>query len=499
MGEGTLLIRADASVAMGTGHVMRCLALAQAWQDSGGKSVFAMAGSTPAIETRLKVEGIEIEQLTARAGTAEDAQETLHIASKKNAKWIVLDGYQFGSVHQSAIKTAGFKLLFIDDYVHAETYSADLVLNQNVQASPDLYSNRDSSTQLLLGPRYAMLRREFRSWRNMRREIPAAGRKVLITMGGSDPDNLTAKAIEAIQKLSGLSLETMVLVGGSNPHLRSVEGLIQNESMRLITDSTCVSELMAWADVAVIGAGTTFWETCFLGLPGILLVVAENQRGVAAAAGKMGVAWSLGNGADVSACALAEKLTQLLNSGETRKSQSEKGRKLVDGRGANRVVTFLSDLQLRRTVESDCEIFWEWANDPEARAASFNGKMISWEDHAKWFRGKLGDPEAVFYTAANTDGLPVGEIRYQIKGKRAVLSVSLGARFRGSGWGGKILAVGTERIFQDSEIDFIDAYVKPTNEVSLKLFASAGFQRFPSEVVEGQDGIHFVLERAMFP
>jgi RimJ/RimL family protein N-acetyltransferase len=275
-----------------------------------------------------------------------------------------------------------------------------------------------------------------------------------------------------------------------------VEASLQKQPIRLINDATNVPELMTWADIAVTGAGTTFWEMCFLGLPAILLVLAENQEGVAAAADERGIASNLGRGTEVSASAVAGKLAELVSSHERRVGQSEKGRKLVDGRGAERVVAFLSDLELRRTAESDCEIFWEWANDPGARAASFRNKAISWEDHTQWFRAKLADPQAILYTVTNKGGLPMGEVRYQIEGKRAVLSISLDAGFRGCGLGQKIVAVATEKLFQDSAIEFVDAYVKPTNDASLKLFTGAGFLLFPSEAIEGQEAVHFVLERS---
>jgi UDP-2,4-diacetamido-2,4,6-trideoxy-beta-L-altropyranose hydrolase len=475
---------------------MRCLALAQAWQDGGGDSIFAMAESTPAVNRRLQDEGMRIEPLSASAGTAEDATKTWQLAGKNGAVWIVVDGYNFGSEYQRAIKAAGFKLLFVDDNVHAETYCADLVLNQNIHARTSLYGARDSSTRLLLGPRFAMLRREFRQWRNWRREFPVCGGKILVTMGGSDPDNLTAKVIEAVRQLSQPGVETVILAGGSNPHLRLIEASIPKESMRLITDAINVPEWMTWADVAVAGAGTTFWEMCFLGLPGILLVLAENQEGVAAAAERMGIASSLGKAEKVNASAIADKLAELLNSCETRTRQSDAGRRLVDGRGAERVIAFLSGLQLRRTMESDCEVFWKWANDPEVRAASFRCKPISWESHAEWFRTKLADPNAIIYTVSNRDHAPVGELRYQIEGKRAVLSISLGAQFRGSGFGRKMLAVGTERFFHDSEVESIEAYVKPSNKASLKLFAGAGFLNSSSEIIDGQEAVRFVLKRS---
>jgi UDP-2,4-diacetamido-2,4,6-trideoxy-beta-L-altropyranose hydrolase len=499
LAERTLLIRADASTAMGTGHVMRCLALAQAWQDRGGQCVFAMAESTPAVERRLRDEGMEVEKFRVCAGSNEDAKQALFIAGKRDAAWIVADGYHFGAEYQAAIKAAGLKLLLMDDNVHAERYSADLVLNHNLHSSESLYGRREPYTRLLLGPRYAMLRREFRSWRKWRREIPANGRKILVTMGGSDPDNVTIKVIEAIQRLANANLETVVLLGSSNPHLRPVKAAIgkQPQSMRVVCDATNVAEWMAWADVAVAGAGTTFWEMCFLGLPGILLVLAENQQRVAEAAHEMGIAWSLGAGKDASAPAIGSKLAEFLATHEQRRSQSDKGRTVVDGFGAERVVTFLSDLELRRAVASDCEVFWEWANDPEARAASFRNHAISWEGHKAWFQDKLADPKAVLYTAANGGGAPVGHVRYQIEGKRAVLSINLDARFRGCGWGGKMLAAATERFFRESEVEVIDAYVKPANQASMKLFAGASFLRLATEVIEGQEGIHFVLKKCV--
>jgi UDP-2,4-diacetamido-2,4,6-trideoxy-beta-L-altropyranose hydrolase len=489
-----LLVRCDASVAIGTGHAMRCLALAQVWQDTGGCAVFAMAQTTPAVEERLQREKIKVVQRKAEPGSGDDAQQTVVLARENQAAWVVIDGYCFGADYQTALKDAGLKVLFIDDNGHAGHYSADIVLNQNAHAGESLYRSREVSTQLLLGPRFAVLRREFAAWRGWKREIPKTARNVLVTMGGSDPDNLTAKVIEAIRELANPELETAILVGGSNPHLPAVEAAAKKDSMRVTVDAANIPELMAWADVAVAGAGTTFWEICFLGLPAILLTLAENQNAVALAGEGMGTAWSLGNGGDVSACDIAGKLAQLIDSREVRSRQSEQGRRLVDGRGAERVLAFLSDLEFRRTIDSDCEVFWEWANDPEVRAASFNGKVISWEDHTRWFRAKLGDPQALFYTASK-DGQPVGEVRYQVNGKRAVLSISLDPRFRGRGWGQRILALGTERAFQDTEVEFIDAYVKPSNQASLKLFAGAGFQRFPSEVIEGQEGVHFVLEK----
>src|SRR5579864_2413634 len=129
MSIGTLLIRADASVAIGTGHVMRCLALGQGWQDAGGRVVFAMAERTDAIQNRLSAESCEIATIASKAGTVEDAAQTVALASQQKCEWIVVDGYLFTAKYQADLKSADCKVLFLDDYGQAQHYSADFILN----------------------------------------------------------------------------------------------------------------------------------------------------------------------------------------------------------------------------------------------------------------------------------------------------------------------------------------------------------------------------------
>jgi UDP-2,4-diacetamido-2,4,6-trideoxy-beta-L-altropyranose hydrolase len=222
VGEGTLLIRADANLAMGTGHVMRCLALAQAWQDIGGTAAFAMADPCTWARERLMKESVEVIGISA-SSTEEDARQTAEIARHQAAVWVVVDGYQFGADYQRTLKSAGFKILFVDDYGHAGCYCADLVLNQNVSADESAYEHREPYTRLLLGPQYCMLRREFNSWRAWRRKIAPSGYRVLVTMGGSDPEGVTERAIAALNSIEDDHLEGTVVVGGGNPRLELLE------------------------------------------------------------------------------------------------------------------------------------------------------------------------------------------------------------------------------------------------------------------------------------
>jgi UDP-2,4-diacetamido-2,4,6-trideoxy-beta-L-altropyranose hydrolase len=497
--SSTLIIRADASIAIATGHVMRCLALAQAWQDAGGNVVFAMAESTPSVNARLRSEGMEIVQLMASPNSVQDARDVAALARDRQAAWVVVDGYRFDSDYQSNLKNTGLKLLFMDDLGQCGHYSADLVLNQNVHARESTYADREDYTRLLLGPLFAMLRRDFKPWRKWQREIAPHGRKLLVTMGGSDPDNVTAVVLEGIRQVRIEGLEVVAVLGGSNPHTDFLQqGASQSPAIRLLKNAANMPELMAWADVALSAAGSTCGEMCLLGLPAILIDLAENQTPVAQELGRQQAAIHLGSSKDVTATEIAEGVQSVLLSTELRTSLSQRSRKLVDGEGAERVQASIrgGDLRLRRVQEKDCRQLWEWANDPEVRPVSFATEAISWERHLEWFNSKLCDPNAVLYLAVDLADLPAGQVRYQIDNTRAAVSISLAPPFRGRGYGTVVLAMATEDLFRTTAVKQIDAYVKPNNTASIRLFTRAGYARECDEMIGGHRAIHFVLEGA---
>ena len=342
MATETLIIRADASITMGTGHVMRCLALAQAWQDSGGMAVFAMAESTESIDRRLRAEGVGTVRLRASANSFEDAQQTAQLARDYGAMWVIVDGYQFDSAYQFNLKSTALKLLLVDDTGRCEKYFADIVLNQNVDASEAMDRNLTGDARLLLGSRYALMRREFWGWCDRRREIASVGSKVLIAMGGSDAENITLRIIDALQSLSGL--EVMVVVGGSNPHWESLRqaALRFSGELELRRDVPDMPQLMTWADVAISAAGGTCYELALLQVPMLVIAVAENQQPTRRALAQHGAAIDLGSSEILDADCLAKSLQEVIRDFELRQSLAENARRRVDGRGAQRVVEALA-------------------------------------------------------------------------------------------------------------------------------------------------------------
>ena len=479
---------------------MRCLALAQAWQDAGGNAIFAMAEATPSIEARLRIERIKVVRLPVSAGSVEDSVQTSDLARQERAAWVVVDGYQFNSAYQAALRAAGLKVLFVDDNGDAPPYSADIVLNQNVHATEDLYRDRAAHTRLLLGPRYIMLRREFAFWRNRAFQSAPHAPRILVTMGGSDPENVTEQILRIL--LAEPNLELTVVVGGSNPHLASIEQLVEraNSPIRLLKDVSDMPALMVWADLAIAGAGTTSWEMCMMGLPEALCVLAPNQEKIASELARLGPAADLGYAGKTPPRKTEEALRELLRSEATRKKMSARGREIVDGRGAERVLAFLSgDPALRRTIESDCRCFWEWANDPAAWAVSLALEPIPWERHMEWFRARLADPQSILYTGVNRQGDAVGMVRYQLESTHAILSISLGAAFRGKGNGRKLLFLATQELFENSGVTCIDAFVRLSNQPSVRLFEGAGFRNMGVESVHGDQAIHYVLDKNVLP
>lgn len=334
---------------MGTGHVMRCLALAQAWQDSGGTAVFAMVEPLPSLRERLFSEGMDVVPVEALPASGDDAGCVAELANQRAAAWVVVDGYHFDADYQRELKAAGLQILFLDDNGQAGPYAADVVLNQNANAHKNLYPDCEPYTRLLLGSRYVLLRREFEPWREWVREVPDFGRKILITMGGSDPDNITLKAIEALTKAGVEGLEATVVVGGCNPHLESLERRISaaGRFIRLCRNATDIPELMAWADVALAAAGGSLWELLFMGCP--VLSYARNvvQGGIVAELGWQGVVQDLGHPESFDPASLGAAIAELARSRERRRRMSELGRDRVDGRGAGRICELLITHEVR--------------------------------------------------------------------------------------------------------------------------------------------------------
>jgi UDP-2,4-diacetamido-2,4,6-trideoxy-beta-L-altropyranose hydrolase len=341
-----LLIRADATAQIGTGHVMRGLALAQAWQERGGRAVFLSHCESEELKGRILSDDFALIHLERSHPDPFDLEYTAGILQRLGAQpetrdaWLVVDGYHLDGVYQKEIKKIGYPLLMIDDYGHVRHCNADVVLNQNISATRFLYNNCAPDTVLLLGPRYTLIRREFQPWRDQRREFPDVARRILVTMGGADPNNLTLEVLRALRRLTLPDLEVKVVIGHANPHYGSIQkecsGAIPH--FQLLFSVKEIPELMAWSDLAIIQAGGTLWELLFMGCAIISYATNVFQDKVLKTLDEMNVLKYNGYSNEIDQDLLLSSIYGLALDKERRKELFKLGRDIIDGQGADRVV-----------------------------------------------------------------------------------------------------------------------------------------------------------------
>ncbi len=318
---------------------MRCLALAQAWQDAGCRVVYVLACCSAGVAERLQSENIAIVRLACEPGSLQDARATVEAAKSRGSDWIVLDGYHFDGRYQAAIKTAGLKVLAIDDFGALDHYVADIIVNQDPIADERLYLRREPRTQLLLGTDYTFLRREFRQHPRPDREVPEVARRLLLTFGGSDPDRLTEMALAELDSVTVNGLEIVVLIGPSNSRGAEVEAASQGRNnLRVLRNPPDIPAWMAWCDLAVTSAGSTIWELGYCRIPCIALLTSEDQVPAMDALQRRGACLALGIGRHLSPGQMGQAIFGLCHDPQHRATLGTSLASMVDGLGAQRVL-----------------------------------------------------------------------------------------------------------------------------------------------------------------
>lgn len=505
--SATMIVRADAGPEMGGGHLMRCLALAQEWEARGGRAFFLSHCTLDALRERVETAGIgfiEIGKPHPAPGDLATTLATLERIGKESSgsrrNWVVLDGYHFDRLYQQKLTEVADRLMVVDDNADNGPYHANAILNQNRHADRLEY-DCDTDTELLLGTRYALLRPEFRQWREWTREINKDRLNVLVTLGlgADDRDNVTLTVLRALNRVEIPGIKARVAISSAHPHLVELEELAAQSKhvVSLLIDVTNMPEQMAWADVAVSAAGSTSWELAFMGLPSILVVAADNQRKLAERLAKENAAINLGKSENVSVSNVCEASTSLLDDPGRREAMSSKGRDMVDAEGARRVVLYMkrSRLTLRTVSEADCELLWKWASDPEVRRSSFVTDRIAWDEHVKWFQGKLNNPDCFQFIGLDDDNMPVGQIRFDVSGDRAEAHVSVSTSFRGMGYGAPVIRSGVAELVRIAKVRTVHAFVKPDNKKSIRAFQESGFLPQEMDETSAHNSIHLIWSK----
>lgn len=500
-----LIIRTDADSKIGIGHFMRCLALAQAWKSRGGSAKFITACDNEGLLKRLNNEGFQVIHLERTYPDSVDWKKTSQVLSEHSGAWVVLDGYHFDSSYHRSIKNTGHQLLVIDDMAHLDHYYADVVLNQNIHAKKLDYSC-EPYTRLLLGTRYVLLRNEFLRWHGRERVIPDVARKFLVTLGGADPENQTLKIILSLQLIEKNDLEAIVVVGTSNPHFRTLETAIRNTTfpIQLVHNPSNIAELMAWADLGVSAGGTTCWEMAFMGLPNLIMILAENQREIAQGLYDHGVALMLGWYTEIGELTIANVLKNLMFNSVNQKAMSKKGQKLVEGNGAKYVFSIMDTLthsditadrlHVRYACFKDAELLWQWANDHTVRSNSFHPESIPFDKHIAWYKEKLASHNTRIWIL-ELNQVPVAQVRYEsVDTYTAEIHFSVASDYRGKGIGTESLVLTSVLACKELTVERLRGIVFKSNVASARTFKKAGFECTDEKWISGNLCTVFVMK-----
>lgn len=498
----TVLIRADASSTIGSGHVMRCLSLAAALRARGAKVHFASRELPGNLLGYIADRGCIVHALlapqasfdggdlahSAWAGVSlqqdvDDTSAVLQAIGGVDA--LVVDHYAFDARWQRQLRPWARRIAVIDDLAD-RVHDADLLLDQGLVADAERrYVGLVPLTCIrLLGPDYAMLRDEFAAARLRAQPRLQLGR-LLVFLGGVDAGDHTSLVLDALQQSALRGCEVDVVVGGANPQAARIrERCAQTPQLHFHHAVSNMAELMLAADLSVGAGGSTTWERACLGLPSLILVLADNQRPSAQAMRDGGHAWMLDSD-QLTVPALRQQFDAIARDPGRLEPLSRDNLQLVDGRGAERVArrVLAPEVLLRRARLEDMRPVYDWRNDESTRRHSHSDAVIPYADHQRWFGRVLADPQRALLIAED-QGRPVGVLRYDVTQDRALVSIYLVPGCGGAGYGPSILVAGSRWLAaQYPDVDCIIGEVLDANVASHRAFREAGYD-FRNQVYE---------------
>lgn len=496
-----VVFRTDASRTIGTGHVMRCLTLASVLAKKGADVSFICreheghlcdlieekgfsAHCLLAPAEKFKAEATPFHAAWLGATWQEDAEQTGAAIKNLGFKpdWLVVDHYALEHHWEHTLRPLVGRILVIDDLAD-RTHDCDLLLDQNLVA--DMHSRYNNKVpedcRLLLGPEYALLQPIYAKLHD--RIPPREGpiRHILISFGGADSDNLTGRTLAAFLSLKRPDIEVDVVVSRGSSYFSVIQDQTAGHpNIHLYSTLPTLAPLMTRADLAIGAAGTTSWERLCLGLPALVVTLAENQRSIAEGLHQQRLVRWLGHKDEVTEQNLKDALAELIGS-SIDKNWSLHCQSTVDGKGVDRAGAVLTTtaetpLRVRYANMSDEELLLVWANDPETRQNSFSSDPISAETHHEWFYRRLRDLDGCrLYIVETEEGIPVGQVRFEKNDHVWEISYSLAPHFRGKKLGRPLLETALLELRSDFPGVLVLGKVKQSNRSSCKVFESLDF------------------------
>lgn len=495
----TVLFRTDASVEIGTGHLMRCLALAGAVKALGDDIVFVCREVPPPLADRIRSDGYDVKLLIPtetentdkfgvhpyahwlKASWYDDAIETMEIAEETEASWVVVDHYGLDADWERMVANGKRKVAVLDDLADRQHAAALLVDPSLTPDRHDRYQGlMPAGAEMLLGPHYAALRQEFSGVAGRPTATTDEPMTFLIAFGGVDAAGMTRVAMDALASITRPGDHAHVVVGAAHGGQAAISARCRELGWTCHINSNRMASLMAASDIAIGAGGSMVWERMAVGVPTIAIIVADNQQDQVDEAADRRLLIKM-NQADASVEMLAHTIQDFRQNVRAREAMAASCRRRVDGGGARRIARRImpNPITMRLATATDSMNLLIWRNDKSIRLVSHNAALISPEKHNRWLNGTLNDPARRLMIGEDAAG-PVGVVRFDRTGRSAEVSIYLTPDRLGTGLGAPLLlAAEADLAAAHPEITGIVAEVLPTNGASKELFLSCGY-RFAS-------------------
>ncbi len=413
----------------------------------------------------------------------QDARETLSVLGEKKPDWLIVDHYVLDKSWETALRPNVKKVMVIDDLADRE-HDCDLLLDQNLVANRNTRYQDLLPTQCgrLLGPEFALLQSQYSEFCPCVPPREGRVRRVLVYFGGADTDNLTGRTIAAFLSLGRSDISLDVVINPSSLHAATIRWQISvQKQIALHEELPSLAPLMVKADLAIGAGGATSWERCCLGLPSLVVTLAENQIPIAEELHHQGCIRWLGHKDKVSEADIAKNLKSVIEA-DLQPDWSANCRQKVDGFGTKRVADILllnaqTKLQARPVRLEDEALILKWANDPFARQNAFSSEAIALSTHRTWFRSKLRDFENNrFFIVETEDEFPIGQVRFERVNDEWEIDYSLEQCVRGRKLGRKLLQTAMVAFRESTNGVILLAQVKKSNTASCHIFEELGFE-----------------------
>lgn len=475
------IFRCDASPVIGAGHVSRCLALAETFSDAGWRISFVVSSETLRTFPGLGTNGFRLHVLDDAASDV----GAMRTEAGGTADLIIVDHYGRDAAFEMACRPFARKLLAFDDMT-GRRHDCDFVVDAAAK-DPDQYRvHTPTRTRVLAGVAYATVRKSFQAARSvaLARRDGRRVRNILVSCGATDPANATATVLDVLAEVPAQIAVTVVLSSNA-PHADAIRRNLRSQ-VRLITDAGNMAELMTVADLAIGAPGATSYERAVLGLPSILMTLADNQRGIAAMMLEHGAATDAGCYDSGLALRLRAQVKFLMDNANARQRLSSTASKLIDGRGAMRVMLECADtgvtkhgssVRLRLAEAQDEMWLLELQQQPSTRRFYRNTAVPSAAEHHEWMKQTLSDPKKLLMMI-EVDGGLAGVLRLDRQSgenakvwRNVSIAIDAGSANRGIG----SAALGAIRDILPGA--HFRAEISSQNIASQRAFARAGYKQ----------------------